>query len=294
VVDVGEEVEHLGVGAAGLADGHLLCSGRAGPPVARAVEDDARLAGAHLCRALVRAHVDLLRRGARRREEARPDRRRLLVLRYAVCRVAAEARDVEAGRVQPDLLGEEGPELRDLDVLEVVTEAPAAEHLEERRVPVVAHLLDVLDAQTGLAVGEAVACRVVGPEEEGEQGLHAAAGEEGGRVVLRGEPGPGDDGVAALGEEAEEGPADLVGVHAPIPHPGPTAVEAFAVRHTTDAMRVAVAVASSPTPKRSEDRRRRRKWTPTKCSPGETVLSPSSCTGNPCASTRPGTSIHSV
>src|SRR6478735_2261187 len=48
VLDVREEVEHLGVGAAGLADGHVLRAVRPRPPVARAVEDDARVARAHL------------------------------------------------------------------------------------------------------------------------------------------------------------------------------------------------------------------------------------------------------
>lgn len=107
------------------------------------------------------------------------------VLRDAVGRVADEAGDVDALGVEAHPLGEEGPELPDLDVLEVVAEAPAAEHLEEGHVPAVADLLDVLGAQAGLAVGEPRALRVVGPEQVGQQRLHAAAREQRGGVVLR-------------------------------------------------------------------------------------------------------------
>ena len=45
VLDVGEQVEHLGVGAARLPHGHLLRGAAAAPPVLLAVEGDSRAAG---------------------------------------------------------------------------------------------------------------------------------------------------------------------------------------------------------------------------------------------------------
>jgi hypothetical protein len=60
------------------------------------------------------------------------------------------------------------------------------------------------------------------------------------------------------------------------------------------AMASATTVASSPAPRKSADFRLRRRWTPTKCSPGATVLVPSRCTGNPLSSNAPGTSTHEL
>jgi hypothetical protein len=85
-------------------------------------------------------------------------------------------------------------------------------------VPVVADLLDVLDAQAGLAVDEPATARVLGPEEEGQQRLHAAAGEERRRVVLGDERSPRDDDVAPLGHVVEEGAPDRIRIHAPSRH----------------------------------------------------------------------------
>ena len=50
-------------------------------------------------------------------------------------------------------------------------------------------------------------------EQVGQQGLHARAGEERGRVVAQNERGADQPRVPVGGEEVEEGAADLVGVH---------------------------------------------------------------------------------
>ena len=122
-----------------------------------------------------------------------PDVGRLGVLRDAVRGIADEAGDVDPFGTQSHALGEEGPELPDLDVLEVVAETPAAEHLEEGRVSAVADLLDVLHAQAGLAVRQSGARGVILAEQVRQQGLHAAAGEQRRGVVLRNQRSARDD-----------------------------------------------------------------------------------------------------
>ena len=65
VLDLRVEVEHLGVGAARLADRHVLGLAAAAPPVLLAVERDPGAAGADLGAVLLGAELDLV--GARRR-----------------------------------------------------------------------------------------------------------------------------------------------------------------------------------------------------------------------------------
>jgi hypothetical protein len=132
--------------------------------------------------------------------------------------VTDEAGDVDALRAQSHSLGEERPELPDLDILEVVAQAPAAEHLEEGGVTAVADLLDVLHAQACLTVGETPAIGMVLSEQVREEGLHAAAREQGRGVILRNQRSTRDNRVALLGHVLEKGTANLIGVHEPIRH----------------------------------------------------------------------------
>ena len=60
VLDVREEVEHLGVGSARLADRHVARPSAAAPPVLRAVEGDPRAAGADLGGVLLGVDLDLV------------------------------------------------------------------------------------------------------------------------------------------------------------------------------------------------------------------------------------------
>ncbi len=142
-------------------------------------------------------------------EQLGPDPGGLGVLRDAVRLVTAEAGDVDPVRIQADLLGQEGPELVQLLVFEVVTQAPVAEHLEEGGVPVVADLFDVLHPQAGLAVGQPMAGRMVGAEQVGQQRLHATAGEQRGGIVLGDQRSPGNDNMPLLDHEFEVDPTDL-------------------------------------------------------------------------------------
>ena len=65
-----------------------------------------------------------------------------------------------------------------------------------------------------------------------------------------------------------------------------------AARLETAAILRATISASSPTPRKSDDFRFRRKWTPTKWRPGTAVLSPSSWSGKPSSSNASGQGSH--
>ncbi len=182
------EVE-LRAGAAG--------AGRAGlPEVVLAAEQDDPLLG----------HADAL-----------PDLDRLLVGAEAELLVAAEDRRPDLLRVHAEALGRELPAPGDRLGLEVVAEAPVAEHLEEGQVAGgVADLLDVGRAEALLHVGEPRRRRSLAAEEVGLEGLHAGRRQQHRGVVDGGhERGRGDDLVPALGEELEVGVAYLGGLHRP-------------------------------------------------------------------------------
>ena len=122
----------------------------------------------------------------------------------------------EAFAGDPEVAGQEVPREEDRLALEVVAEAPVAEHLEER---VVARrppdLLEVVvlagDAQAALVVDGAVVGARLGAGQDVLELDHPRVREEQRRVAGRDEAGAGHDGVAALGEELDEAAADLGG-----------------------------------------------------------------------------------
>ncbi len=120
--------------------------------------------------------------------------------------------DPQPVAVNAELLGDQLPRIGDGVRLEVVPEAEVPEHLEEGAVPVGgAHDLDVEGAEALLhRSGPCPRWRLV-PDEEGLEGDHARDGEEDRRVV-RNEAGRRHRGMAALGEEADERLAEVVGV----------------------------------------------------------------------------------
>ncbi len=89
-----------------------------------------------------------------RLEQFGPDIGALLIARYAVLRVTGEDGHVDPVGIQTDDVDQERPEHRDLLGLEIASQAPVSEHLEERGVAVVADLVDVLGANARLDVGE--------------------------------------------------------------------------------------------------------------------------------------------
>ncbi len=119
------------------------------------------------------------------------------------------ARDLELDR-------EELPGPVDRLALEVVPEAPVAEHLEQR---VVARsppdLLEVVvlprDPEAALVVHGPDVVTLLHPGERVLELDHARVGEQQRLVAGRHEAGAGHDGVASLGEERDEAAADLRG-----------------------------------------------------------------------------------
>ena len=127
---------------------------------------------------------------ARQHADALPDVRRLVVARDAVLLVAFKHGDVQPGFVQLPHLGEQLPRPGDCVLLEVVAEAPVAEHLEEGVVVgVLAHVVQVVVLAAGadalLRVHHPHALRLLRAEEVRLELVHAGVGEQQRRVVVR-------------------------------------------------------------------------------------------------------------
>ena len=150
-----------------------------------------------------------------RHPDRAPDLDRLLVGSEAELLVAAEDRRPDPVGVHPEALGRELPAPGDRLRLEVVAEAPVAEHLEEGEVAGgLADLLDVGRAEAFLDVGEARRRRLLAAQEVGLERLHPGGRQQHRGVVDRGdERGRRHDLVTPLGEEREVGVAYLLGLH---------------------------------------------------------------------------------
>ena len=85
----------------------------------------------------------------------------------------------------------------DLLFLEIVAQRPVAQHLEEREVRGVAHLVDVARADALLNVGKTRALGVLLTEKVGHEGVHARRREQNGGIVL-GDEGRGADERVSL------------------------------------------------------------------------------------------------
>ena len=176
------DLQHIGVAAV-----HLL--GGVAPTDAIEVDLAARAAGtrlAHLPEVVLHVagnHVIF-------RQELAPQRARLEVGFQSRFLVAAEVRGVQTILGQAVHAGEQFPRPLDRLLLEVVAEAPVAQHLEERVViHVAAHILEVVV----LAAGADALLRVHGPrvrtrsatQENILELVHACVGEQQGGVVQR-------------------------------------------------------------------------------------------------------------
>ena len=144
-----------------------------------------------------------------------PDLGRLVVGGQALGRVALEHRRVQALAGQAPNLGQQLPRPGDGLALEVVAEAPVAQHLEERVViGVVAHVFQVVVLSAGadalLAVGGPVVRAGLAPQEDVLELVHAGVGEQQ-RRILRGQQRTGGDRrVAALNEKVDELATDFL------------------------------------------------------------------------------------
>ena len=110
-------------------------------------------------------------------------------------------------------LGQQLPRPADRVFLEVVTERPVAEHLEERRVPGgLADLFDVEGADDLLHVGDPLPRRGLLAEQVGLERLHPGDHEQQ-RGIVGDEAGRGDDGVSSRLEVRQITAGDLCRLH---------------------------------------------------------------------------------
>mmetsp|Transcript_11487 Transcript_11487/g.29021 ORF Transcript_11487/g.29021 Transcript_11487/m.29021 type:complete len:365 (+) Transcript_11487:1812-2906(+) len=129
------------------------------------------------------------------RQVLEPDLPGLFVCVKPLGRIATKVRGVDSGGIHLKHLGQQLPRPSDGLLLEVVAEAPVAQHLEKgMMVHVLAHVVKVivlaacadalLGVGGGLELGE-LCCGVGGTQENGLELVHARIGEEQGGVVVR-------------------------------------------------------------------------------------------------------------
>ena len=154
--------------------------------------------------------------GRRHRRLGRPQVGGLRVRRQAQRVVALVDGDVQAVRLQTPAVDQELPGPHDRLALEVVPEAPVAQHLEERVVVRVdAHLVEVVvlaaHAEALLRVRDAVVGPGARAQEHVLERVHPGVDEQQRRVALGHDGRRGDDLVALLAEKVQEGLAGLLG-----------------------------------------------------------------------------------
>ena len=208
-------VEDFRVGTARVAERRGFNATATAPPVFVVVVEEDAFAGfdSPLGAVLGGANFGNFGVNAGFLKDCLPNLSGLGVFRDAVFLVADEAGDIDFVRIQADFFGEEGEEVFNLLLLEVIAERPVAKHLKHRGVAGVANVVNILETQGGLRVGEAGAFRVGLTEQIRQQRLHPGAGEEGGGVVLQHQRGGRDDFVSVFNLKIKKLLANLVGVH---------------------------------------------------------------------------------
>ena len=102
---------------------------------------------------------------------------------------------------QPLWRSQEFPAPADGIFLEIVSQRPVAQHLEESVVRGIAHFVDVYGADALLHIGEAGAAGMPLAQQIGYQRVHTRRGEKHCGIVLRNQGGRGYDGMALLREK---------------------------------------------------------------------------------------------
>ncbi len=205
VVLLEDEVPQLDVAVAALVLGRV----GGGAPGGAAVQEDlgagaARTAVAHGSPPVV-GHAEADDALGADADAVAPDGRSLVVVLVD--------RNPEQLGVEFETLDDELPAPGDGFLLEVVTEAEVAQHLEEGEVAGgVADLVEVVGAQALLGGGHAAARRLLDAEEVGHERLHAR-GSEVGRRVVGSQLGARQHEVLVLRKELEEAGADQVTSH---------------------------------------------------------------------------------
>ena len=112
---------------------------------------------------------------------------------------------------QPFGAGQKFPAPGDHLILEIIAQAPVAQHFKESQVAHIAHFVNVAGTDALLHVGQARALRMLLTQQIGNQGMHARGGEEHGGIVFGNDGGGRNDAVALLLEEPQEQRAQLIG-----------------------------------------------------------------------------------
>ena len=123
--------------------------------------------------------------------------------------------DVKAVRRQAEQLRDQLPSVGDSSLLEIVSDAEVPQHLEERKVLVIAHFVDVRGAKTLLAAGEPSRWRCLLSHEKRFEGHHSGAGEQQRGVARRDQRGRGHVLMPLALKILDERVPYLVAVHQP-------------------------------------------------------------------------------
>ena len=117
----------------------------------------------------------------------------------------------QAVLVQAQVLGagQELPAPGNGFLLEIIAQAPVAQHFKEGQVAGIAHVVDVAGADALLHVGEAGASGVLGAHEIGHQGMHARGGKEHRGIIFGNDGGGLNAGTALALHEFQEHFAQL-------------------------------------------------------------------------------------
>ena len=157
-----EVIKDFGVGTTRVAERRSFNAAATAPPVFVVVVEEDAFAGfdSPLGAVLGGANLGNFGVNAGFLKDFLPNLSGFGVFRDAIFLVADEAGDVDFVRVQADFFGEEGEEVFNLLLFEVIAERPVAKHLKHRGVAGVANVVNILETQGGLRVGEAGAFRV--------------------------------------------------------------------------------------------------------------------------------------
>jgi hypothetical protein len=119
--------------------------------------------------------------------------------------VPREDSDGEEGGIDPEPPGrrEEFPAHGDRLFLEVISQRPVAEHLEEGQVAFVPHCIDIACPDAFLEIDEPLPARMRFAEDIGDEGMHPRRGEEDRRIVFWNEGFPRNNGVIFSLEKPE-------------------------------------------------------------------------------------------
>ena len=113
-----------------------------------------------------------------------PNLRCFIVARNVIFLIANKTADVDFMRIQPNYFCQKFEKPLNLLTFEIFAHTPIAQHLKERRVAIIANILNILRPQTRLAISQFSALRMILAQQIRQQRLHARASKQRRRVVV--------------------------------------------------------------------------------------------------------------